>query len=142
MKATGTKTESRTSVMATIGPVIWLIARFVASAGDSSGCSSIMCSTASTTTIASSTTMPMASTSASSEMVLADIPMTSITANVPMSATGTATTGTKVARRRPRKTNTTMATSAKASNSVYTTFLIVAVTKTVVSYGMLQVTSS
>ena len=41
-------------------------------AGDSSGWCSITCSTASTTTIASSTTMPMASTIASRETVLAE----------------------------------------------------------------------
>jgi hypothetical protein len=45
----------------------------VASAGERSGSSSITRSTFSTTTIASSTTMPMASTSASSDTVLAEI---------------------------------------------------------------------
>ena len=55
-----------------IGPVIWRIAFIVASVGDRFGCSSITRSTFSTTTIASSTTMPIASTMASSEMVLAE----------------------------------------------------------------------
>ena len=72
MKASGTKTESSTRVMAMIGAVIVSIAFFVAAPGVSSGCSSMVASTASTTTIASSTTMPMASTIASSEMVLAE----------------------------------------------------------------------
>ena len=116
-----------------IGAVIWRIAAFVASAGDISGCSASMCSTASTTTIASSTTMPIASTSANSEIVLAEKPSASITAKLPTSATGTATIGTSVARSRPRKTNTTTATSPKASKSVVTTLSIEAVTKTVVS---------
>ena len=72
MKATGTNTDSSTSVIAMIGAVISPIARLVASAGDSSGCSSITRSTFSTTTMASSTTMPMASTMASSDTVLAE----------------------------------------------------------------------
>ena len=72
MNATGTNTDSSTSVIAMIGAKICPIAILVASAGDSSGWCSITCSTASTTTIASSTTMPMASTIASSETVLAE----------------------------------------------------------------------
>ena len=62
MKAIGTNTDSKTSEMATIGAVISLIAFFVASRGVRSGSSSMTRSTFSTTTIASSTTMPMAST--------------------------------------------------------------------------------
>ena len=72
MNATGTNTESSTSVMAMIGAVISRIACLVASPGDSSGCSSITRSTFSTTTIASSTTMPIANTTARSETVLAE----------------------------------------------------------------------
>ncbi len=72
MKATGTNTESKTSVMAIIGPVISAIALLQASGTGSCGFSSITRSTFSTTTMASSTTMPMASTSASSETVLAE----------------------------------------------------------------------
>ena len=71
MKATGTKTESSTSVMAMIGAVISAMAFLVASGTESSGFSSTTRSTFSMTTIASSTTMPMASTSASKETVLA-----------------------------------------------------------------------
>ena len=58
--------------MAMIGAVISAIAFLVASAGDNSGSSSITRSTFSTTTIASSTRMPIASTIASSEIVLAE----------------------------------------------------------------------
>ncbi len=72
MKPIGTNTESSTSEMAMIGAVIWRIAFLVACCGVSSGSSSITRSTFSTTTIASSTTMPIASTSASSETVLAE----------------------------------------------------------------------
>ncbi len=49
-------------MIAMMGAVISAMARFVAAAGDRSGCSSITRSTFLTTTIASSTTMPMAST--------------------------------------------------------------------------------
>ncbi len=72
MKAIGTNTDSSTSVIAMIGAVIWVMAFLVASAGESSGSSSITRSTFSTTTMASSTTMPMASTIASSDTVLAE----------------------------------------------------------------------
>ena len=72
MKATGTNTESSTSVIATIGAVISAIAFLVASAGESPGSSSMMRSTFSTTTIASSTRMPIASTIASNDTVLAE----------------------------------------------------------------------
>ena len=54
-----------------MGAVISPIAFRVASLTESSGSSSITRSTFSITTIASSTTMPMASTRASSETVLA-----------------------------------------------------------------------
>ena len=64
-------TESRTSVIAITGPAISDIALRVASAGDRCGSSCITRSTFSTTMIASSTTMPIA-TSASSEIVLAE----------------------------------------------------------------------
>ena len=72
MNATGTKTDSSTSVIAMIGAVISAIARLEASAGVNSGCSSITRSTFSTTTMASSTTMPMARTTASKETVFAE----------------------------------------------------------------------
>ncbi len=72
MKPIGTNTDSSTRVMAMTGPVICAIAFLVASFGGRSGSSSITRSTFSTTTIASSTTMPIASTSASREIVLAE----------------------------------------------------------------------
>ena len=84
--------------------------------------------------MASSTTMPIASTSASSEIVLAEKPSASMTAKVPIRATGTAMIGIRVARRLPRKTKTTIATSTNASISVWMTLSIVAFTNTVVSY--------
>ena len=70
-KATGMNTDNKTNVMARIGPVISAIAFEQAAGTGSSGFSSITRSTFSTTTMASSTTMPMASTSANKETVLA-----------------------------------------------------------------------
>jgi hypothetical protein len=72
IKPTGTKTDNSTNVIAMIGAVTCSIAFLVASATGRSGSSSITRSTFSTTTIASSTTMPIASTNASSETVLAE----------------------------------------------------------------------
>ena len=72
MNATGTKTDKSTRVIAMIGAVISRIACLVASAGVRSGCSSMTRSTFSTTTIASSTTMPIASTTASKETEFAE----------------------------------------------------------------------
>ena len=53
-----------------------------------------------------------------------------------MIETGTATSGISVVRSRPRKTNTTIATSTKASSKVLITSCIVSFTKIVVSYMM------
>ena len=97
------------------------------------GSSSITRSTFSTTTIASSTTMPIASTSASSETVFALKPISSRTAKVPISDTGTAMIGISVVRSLPRNRKTTRATSTNASRSVWMTSSIVAFTNTVVS---------
>src|SRR5215469_7016343 len=133
MNATGTNTDSKTNVMARIGPVISVIAFLHASGTDSLGSSSITRSAFSTTTMASSTTMPMASTSASNVTVLAEYPMSSITANVPMIETGTATSGISVVRSLPRNKKTTIATRTIATMSVRTTSLMVDVTKTVES---------
>ena len=133
MNATGTNTDSSTSVMAMIGAVISFIARRAASAGEIVWSFSSCASTASTTTIASSTTMPIASTSASSDTVLAEKPSASITANVPISDTGTAISGIRVARKLPRKRKTTTTTRTNASNSVCRTLLMLSLTKIVVS---------
>ena len=133
MKATGTKTDSSTSVIARIAPVISPIAALAALAGDMPGFAAILASTASTTTMASSTTMPIASTIASSDTVLMVKPIANITAKVPTSATGTAISGMIVARRLPRKMNTTSTTSTKASIRVCSTDLMLSFTKTELS---------
>ena len=129
MKPIGTNTLSSTKVMAIMGAVIWRIAFLVASCGLRSGSSSSTRSTFSTTTIASSTTMPMASTSASSDTVLAEYPSASSTAKVPTRLTGTAMVGMRVARKLPRNRNTTTTTRANASINVRFTSSIVSLTK-------------
>ena len=78
-------------------------------------------STFSTTTIASSTTMPMASTRPKSERLFSEKPKRAMKMNVPISETGTATIGMIVARQFWRKIRTTRKTSANASKSVWTT---------------------
>src|SRR6056297_932279 len=129
MNATGTKTDSSTSVVATTAPVISDIAAEAASAGDMPGFSSILVSTASTTTIGSSTTIPMASTIARSDTVLSENPIACITAKLPTSATGTAISGTIVARIDPRKMKTTITTRMNASISVCSTSAMLSLTK-------------
>ena len=88
-------------------------------------------STFSTTTIASSTTMPMASTSPNSVSVLIENPKPSRTAKVPMIDTGTATSGMTDARQVCRNSTTTITTSSTASNSVMTTSRMDSLTNTV-----------
>ena len=78
-----------------------------------------MCfSTASTTTIASSTTMPTASTSANSDSELIEKPSASWTAKVPISETGMAMIGMIAARQVCRKRTITSTTRTIASISV------------------------
>ncbi len=81
-------------------------------------------STFSTTTIASSTTMPIASTSPKSVSALIEKPRRYSTENVPTMETGTAMSGMIEARHVCRKRITTSTTSAIASRSVVTTDLI------------------
>ena len=57
---------------------------------------SIFEATVSTTTIASSTTMPIAKTKPSNDKVLMENPSSGNTANVPISDTGTVSVGIKV----------------------------------------------
>ena len=119
MNAQGTNTAQSTSATAITGPVTSSIALRVASRG-SSPCSSHR-STFSTTTMASSTTIPIARTRPNSEMLLSEKPRTLITAKVPMMATGTATSGMIAALQFWRKTITTIPTSTTASRRVRTT---------------------
>jgi hypothetical protein len=112
----GMKTEDSTRAMPTTGPDTSDIAFSVASRGGRP--CSMWCSTASTTTIASSTTRPIASTKPNSESVLMENPSSGKKANVPISETGTAISGMSVARQFWRKRNTTRMTRIIASQSV------------------------
>ena len=73
----------------------------------------------SSTTMASSTTRPMASTSASSVSVLIEKPNSAISANAPIRLTGMVTMGMMEARSVRRKTKITSATSSTASKMVW-----------------------
>ena len=63
----------------------------------------------------------MASTRPNNDRLLSEKPSIPITANVPISETGTAIIGTIVARQSCRNTSTTMNTSTKASIKVLKT---------------------
>ncbi len=102
-----------------IGPVTSVMAFRAASRGGRP-CSNQR-STFSTTTIASSTTMPIASTNPNSEMLFKLKPTTAMAAKVPMMATGTATMGISTLRQFCRKASTTRPTRNTASNKVLTT---------------------
>ncbi len=75
----------------------------------------------STTTMASSTTMPMESTRPNSVRVFTVKPTAFITARVPISETGMATMGMSAARQDCRKMRMTMTTRTRASSSVFST---------------------
>ena len=131
MNPQGTNTAESTAATPITGPVTSSIAFPAASRGESP--SAIHRSTFSTTTIASSTTIPIASTSPKSESVLRLKPMAAMAAKVPTIATGTAMSGMSVARQFCRKSSTTRATSRIASRSVFTTSKIDSVMNGVVS---------
>ena len=131
MKAHGTNTADSTRPMATTGPDTCSIALIVASRG-ARPCS-MWCSTASTTTMASSTTMPMASTRPNSVRLFRLKPIAAMTAKVPTTATGTAISGISDDRQFCKKISTTTATSSTASNSVSKTSLIDSLMNGVVS---------
>ncbi len=90
--AIGIKTETSTSVMPMIAPVIWPIALRVASLGGNPS-SAMMRSTFSTTTMASSTRMPIASTMLNNVSMLMERPNRVSTMQVPSNATGTTMVG-------------------------------------------------
>ena len=132
MNATGTNTETSTSTMAMTGPVTSPIALMVASRGGSFSVV-MMRSTFSSTTMASSTTMPIASTRPNSVSRLIEKPSRYMPAKVPRMDTGTAISGISVARQFCRKTKTTTTTRISASMKVLITSSIEACTNRVVS---------
>ena len=96
INAVGMNTLESTSTIAISAPCTCVIAFFVASFA--SRPSHILRSTFSTTTIASSTTMPIASTKPKSERLLIENPNRYIKKNVPTSETGIAKSGITAAR--------------------------------------------
>jgi len=132
--AMGPKTADRTSPMPISALVIWSIDLAVASRGERP--SSLMIrSTFSTTTIASSTSRPIASTMANMVSMLMEKPKSPSIPKVPRMTTGTAMVGIRVARMLPINRYMTRNTSAIASKSVLTTSSMATRTKGVVSYG-------
>ena len=119
MNAGGKNTDISTSVIPMIGP----ISSFIASIDPCFGVCprSTCCATPSTTTIASSTTIPIARTTANNVNRLIENPSTAIAANAPMIVTGTVVAGTNVARQSCRNTTITTSTNSPASNNVWYT---------------------
>ena len=131
-KAIGTNTAESTVAMPTSAPVISDMDSIVASRGPSPF-SRMTRSTFSTTTMASSTSRPIASTMANMVSVLIEYPAIDSTPKVPRSTTGTARVGIRVARMFWRNTSMTMKTRPIASTSVLATSSIDRRTKGVVS---------
>src|SRR3569832_1528340 len=129
MNAIGTNTAQRTNAMAMIGPGTSRIALLVASRGERPF--SMLRSTFSTTTMASSTTMPMASTSPNKDSALMENPNAYMIAKVPTIDTGTDSSGMIEARQVCRNRMTTSTTNATAVSNVWTTASIEPRTNTV-----------
>ena len=119
MNAQGTKTALSTKATATMGPVTSSIALMVAAR--TSRPVAINRSMFSSTTMASSTTMPIASTRPNREMLFRLNPRAAMTANVPISDTGTSIIGRIMAFQSCKNTSTTIPTSTTASSRVSNT---------------------
>ena len=131
-KAIGTNTAESTRAIPTSAPVIWVIDLRVASSGERSS-SLISRSTFSTTTMASSTNRPIASTRPNMVRVLMEKPNADMTPKVPSSTTGTAMVGIRVARKFCRNRYMTQNTRKIASIRVCTTSSMEIFTNGVVS---------
>ncbi len=116
----GTNTAASTRAMPIRAPVISFIDFTVAASGGRPS-SRITRSTFSTTTMASSTSKPMARTMPNRVRVLIERPAAPRMAKVPSKTTGTAMVGIRVARQFCRKMNMITKTSTMASISVTTT---------------------
>ena len=116
MKAAGTNTAHNTSAIATSAPPTSSMLLTAASWGESPA--AMLRSTFSTTTIASSTTMPIASTSPNSDRLLSVNPKIPMKKKVPISDTGIATMGMIAARHVCRNRITTSTTRTMASPMV------------------------
>src|SRR5262249_62304587 len=91
IKADGTKTAQSVNAIAISAPPTSSIVRWAASVGDMP--SRILRSTFSTTTIASSTTIPTARTRPNRDRLLSDMPAAATIVKVPTNETGIAMTG-------------------------------------------------
>ncbi len=116
MKTDGTNTAQRTSAIAISAEPTSFMLFFAASRGGSPV--AMLRSTFSTTTMASSTTMPIASTSPNRDRLLSVNPKAAMKKNVPMSDTGMATSGMIAARHVCKNRITTSTTSTIASPMV------------------------
>src|SRR5215472_23241 len=117
---TGTNTAANIKAMAITGAEISFMASTVASRGERCF-SSMICWTASTTIMASSTTMPIASTKPNIVSVLMEKPSNEKNAKVPMTETGIARIGINVDLQFCKKKNTTSVTNPNAISKVFTT---------------------
>src|SRR5512139_1248243 len=131
-KAAGMNTDAITSTTATSELAISFIDLIVASLG-ARWWSCMLRSTFSTTTMASSTTIPIASTRPNRVMRLIEKPSASMPANVAISETMIAIVQMIVVRKLCRNRYTTSTTSAIASNSVWITSSIDSLMKSLVS---------
>ena len=125
-------TEAITKDIAIMAPLISFMAFSVASTVNSL-LRDISTFTASMTTMASSTTIPIAITRAKSEIILSVMLNANIAMKLPKRDTGTAIIGITADLQSPKNMNTTMATRMKASNSVCITFSILASRKRLIS---------
>ena len=116
MADTGKNTATRTRVVAIMGAVTSRMASTVA--GLDSIPLAILTWTASTTTMASSTTIPMASTSPSKDRLFTVKPNSGNATNAPSRETGMAMVGIRVARQSWIKIKTTKITRARAITRV------------------------
>ena len=117
--AEGTNTAQSVKAIDTSAPPTSSIVRCAAAIGVMPA--RMLRSTFSTTTMASSTTMPTASTSPNNDRLLSDIPSAYSTVKVPTSETGMAITGMIEARQVCRNRKTTPTTSTIATKIVVTT---------------------
>ena len=119
MNTVGTNTAHSTSAIAISAEPTSSMLLTAASCGDSP--SAMLRSTFSTTTIASSTTMPTASTRPNNDRLLSVKPNSDIRKKVPTSETGIASNGMTAARQVCRNRTTTSTTSRIASKMVVLT---------------------
>src|SRR6185312_15875173 len=130
--ATGTNTETSTSEVATTAPATSLMATEAALCGSVTPSEMCRC-TFSITTMASSTTSPVARVMPNKVSVLIENPSALTKMNVPTNETGIVTAGMTVERQSCRNTKITKITSKIASIRVVITSLMESATTSVVS---------